>query len=81
MFIPNTNSFTGSKTHENVHARGSGHPLVAGYENDLLFTDPHSHYHLSHDQRNPQDIGAFLHDHEGDPALKVCAALAINHLH
>ena len=61
--------------HENVDGRHSGHPLVTSHENELPFTDPHGHYHLSRDQRNPQDIGALLHDHEGDPVMKVCAVL------
>ena len=52
--------------HENIEPLQSGHP---SYDHDLPFTDPNDHYHLSHDQRNPQDIGALLHDHEGDPAV------------
>ena len=62
--------------HENIEPLQSGHP---SYDHDLPFTDPNDHYHLSHDQRNPQDIGALLHDHEGDPALNVRAALDIKY--
>ncbi|KAF8501973.1 hypothetical protein JB92DRAFT_2658525, partial [Gautieria morchelliformis] len=48
------------------------HPLDATGDEHLPYTDPTLHHHMSSGRRHPMDIGAFLQEHEGDPALKAC---------
>lgn len=33
--------------------------------------DPHAHHHIGTSQNNHVDIGSFLRDNTGDPAIKV----------
>ena len=37
----------------------------------LPYTDPHIHQHISNSRKDGQDLGMFLQQHEGDPAIKV----------
>ena len=53
-----------------VNAAFQSHPLAQDAE-ILPFTDPHNHHHMLHDKHHYVDIGELLHQHPGDPALKV----------
>lgn len=37
----------------------------------LPYTDPHIHHHISNSRKDGQDLGTFLQQNEGDPAIQV----------
>lgn len=39
---------------------------------DDVARTPEQHYHIGKTQNTPQNIGGFLRDYRGDPAIKVC---------
>jgi hypothetical protein len=47
---------------------GQAQPFV---EEPLPHTDPRQHHHISEGSNHPIDIGTFLQEHEGDPAVRV----------
>jgi hypothetical protein len=53
-------------------ARGRTHHVAANQSEPLPYTDPKDHHHISREQRHSLDIGTFLQENAGDPAIKVC---------
>ena len=47
-------------------------------EDRLPYTNPKDRYHISSAQKYPLNVGQFLRDNRGDPALKVGAFPAVN---
>ena len=48
---------------------------------DLPFTSPTAHHHISAEIRNKVDIADLLDENEGDPGLEVCIQIFYDFLH
>jgi hypothetical protein len=63
-----------AKTSGKLPTRAHSHHVLASDKEKLPYTDPKECYHISPSQHWPLEIGTFLHENSGDPAVKVCAA-------
>lgn len=56
-----------------IHAKvqKTAHPLDIKDNEPLPYMDPKLHHYISSERRHPLDIGTFLTEHDGDPAIQV----------